>query len=84
MFRGFILNRLNESLTLWKSNLISAFLFVLAHVPYWVSKNGFSARVIRDLANVFVLGLLFGWLMKKPIRSGPLLELISQTTFCRV
>jgi membrane protease YdiL (CAAX protease family) len=65
LFRGFILNRLNESLSFWKSNLISAFLFVLAHVPYWVSKNGFSPRVIRDLANVFVLGLLFGWLMKK-------------------
>jgi membrane protease YdiL (CAAX protease family) len=64
LFRGFILNRLNESLSFWKANLISAFLFVLAHVPYWVSKNGFSPRVIRDLANVFVLGLLFGWLMK--------------------
>ena len=65
LFRGFILNRLNESLSFLKSNLISAILFVLAHVPYWVSKNGFSPRVIRDLANVFVLGLLFGWLMKR-------------------
>ena len=65
LFRGFILNWLNESLSFRKSNLISAFLFVLAHVPYWVSKNGFSPRVIRDMANVFVLGLLFGWLMKK-------------------
>jgi CAAX protease family protein len=65
LFRGFILNRLNESLSFWKSNLISSILFLLAHVPYWVSKNGFSPRVIRDLANVFVLGLLFGWLMKR-------------------
>jgi len=65
LFRGFFLNRLNESLSFWKSNLISAFLFMLAHVPYWVSKNGFSGPVIKDLLNVFLLGCLFGWVMKK-------------------
>lgn len=65
LFRGFFLNRLNESLSLWKSNLISAALFMSAHVPYWVSKNGFSRGVIKDLLNVFLLGCLFGWVMKK-------------------
>lgn len=65
LFRGFFLNRLNESLSFWKSNLISACLFALAHAPYWVSKNGFSGAVIKDLANVFLLGCLFGWVMKK-------------------
>jgi membrane protease YdiL (CAAX protease family) len=65
LFRGFFLNRLNESLSFWKSNLISAFLFMLAHAPYWISKNGFSAPVIKDLVNVFLLGCLFGWVMKK-------------------
>src|SRR6185369_6080964 len=65
LFRGFFLNRLNESLSFWKSNLISAFLFMLAHVPYWVSKNGFSGPVIKDMVNVFLLGSLFGWVMKK-------------------
>ncbi|MEK6408138.1 MAG: CPBP family intramembrane glutamic endopeptidase [Acidobacteriota bacterium] len=65
LFRGFFLNQLNETFSFWKSNLISAGLFMLVHVPYWVSKNGFSGRVMRDLANVFLLGCLFGWLMKK-------------------
>ena len=65
LFRGFILNRLNESLSFWKSNVISALVFMLTHVPYWVSKNGFSGPVIRDLANVFLLGCLFGWVMKR-------------------
>jgi uncharacterized protein len=65
LFRGFFLNRLNESLSFWKSNLISAFLFMLAHAPYWVSKNGLSGLVIKDLVNVFLLGCLFGWVMKK-------------------
>lgn len=65
LFRGFFLNRLNENLGFWKSNLISAFLFMLAHLPYWVSKNGLSGPVIKDLVNVFLLGLLFGWVMKK-------------------
>jgi len=65
LFRGFLLNRLNESLSFWKSNFIAGALFMLVHVPYWVSKNGFSGRVIRDLVNVFLLGCLFGWVMKK-------------------
>jgi len=65
LFRGFVLNRLNESFSFWKSNLVSAFLFMLAHMPYWVSKNGFSGPVTKDMVNVFLLGCLFGWVMKK-------------------
>ena len=65
LFRGFILNRLSESLRFWRSNLIAALLFMLAHWPYWLSKNGFSFSVIKDSVNVFLLGCLFGWLMKK-------------------
>ena len=65
LFRGFFLNGLNESLSFWKSNVISAAVFMLVHVPYWVSKNGFSGPVLKNLANVFLLGCLFGWVMKK-------------------
>lgn len=65
LFRGFFLNGLNESLCFWKSNVISAAVFMLTHVPYWVSKNGFSGPVLKNLANVFLLGCLFGWVMKK-------------------
>jgi membrane protease YdiL (CAAX protease family) len=65
LFRGFVLNRLNESLSFRKSNLIASFLFMLTHWPYWVSKFGFSGQVIRDSVNIFLLGCLFGWLMKK-------------------
>jgi membrane protease YdiL (CAAX protease family) len=63
--RGFFLNRLNESLSFWKANAVAALLFMLAHWPYWVSKNGFSPQVIKDSLNVFLLGCLFGWLMKQ-------------------
>ena len=65
LFRGFFLNRLNESLGFWKANVIASLLFMLAHWPYWVSKSGFSGHVIKDSVNVFLLGSLFGWLMKK-------------------
>jgi len=65
LFRGFFLNRLSESFSFWKSNVISGLLFMLVHWPYWLSKNGFSGRMIRDSVNVFLLGCLFGWLMKK-------------------
>jgi membrane protease YdiL (CAAX protease family) len=65
LFRGFFLNQLNESFSFRKSNVLSALLFMLVHWPYWVSKFGFSAGVIKDSINVFLLGCLFGWLMKK-------------------
>jgi hypothetical protein len=65
LFRGFVLNRLNESLSFWKSNLFASLLFMLTHWPYWVSKFGFSGQVIKDSVNIFLLGCLFGWLMKK-------------------
>ena len=65
LFRGFFLNRLTDRLSFWSANVISALLFMLIHWPYWVSKHGFSAGVIKDSINVFLLGCLFGWLMKK-------------------
>lgn len=65
LFRGFFLNRLNESLSFWKANVISSLLFMFVHWPYWVSKFGFTQNVIKDSINVFLLGCLFGWLMKK-------------------
>jgi len=83
MFRGFVLNRLNESLNFWAANVLSAFLFMLTHVPYWVSKHGFSGPVIKDMINVFLLGCLFGWVMKKTNSSGPRLARTSQITSSR-
>ena len=65
LFRGFFLNRLNESLSFWVANVISALLFAAVHLPYWVSRNGFSSEVTKNLVNVFLLGCLFGWIMKK-------------------
>jgi len=65
LFRGFFLNRLNQNFGFWKANVVSGALFMLAHWPYWVSKFGFSGQVIKDSVNVFLLGCLFGWLMKK-------------------
>ena len=64
LFRGFFLNRLNESLSFWAANVVSALLFAGVHMPYWVSRNGFSPGVTKNLVNVFLLGCLFGWIMK--------------------
>ncbi len=63
--RGFFLNRLNESMGFWKANVVAGLLFMLAHWPYWISKFGFTPEVIKNSVNVFLLGCLFGWLMKK-------------------
>ena len=45
MFRGFVLNRLNQSLSFWAANVLSAFLFMLTHVPYiGYQSMGFQVR----------------------------------------
>jgi CAAX protease family protein len=63
--RGFFLNCLNESMGFWKANVVAGLLFMGAHWPYWISKSGFTPEMIKNSVNVFLLGCLFGWLMKK-------------------
>jgi membrane protease YdiL (CAAX protease family) len=65
MFRGFLLNELRERVRFWSANLLTALLFALIHVPNWLWTRGFQTTMLFDLAGVFALACLLGYLLKK-------------------
>jgi len=71
MFRGFILGKLREWTSFGKANIIQAILFVLIHVPVWISLNKeyFVVDSIWEylwaIGAIFFFGLVMGYLVKK-------------------
>lgn len=65
LFRGFILNKLRESLNFWAANSITALLFVLIHYPHWLWMRGFDGQILIDSINIFILACFLGYLVKK-------------------
>ncbi|WP_167751495.1 CPBP family intramembrane glutamic endopeptidase [Lentibacillus salicampi] len=74
VFRGFILNKCMEMFNFWKANIITSLLFVSIHFPIWIYEGLFQfPYVIGTTVNVFVVGVLFGYVYKK---SGSLWSVI--------
>jgi hypothetical protein len=65
MFRGFILNKLMDRTSFWKANLITSFLFVAIHIPFWLYARGLTGEVAFDLGGVMVVSLILGYFFKK-------------------
>jgi membrane protease YdiL (CAAX protease family) len=69
VFRGFILQKLQETQKFWSANTISSILFVLIHFPKWFEEGMFSLDNFTNIAGamVFVLGfgLIEGYVLKK-------------------
>lgn len=65
-FRGFLLNKLRQTAGFWRANLISSVLFGLILVPGWIALGRFATPfVIVDFVGLVVVGMLFGWAMRK-------------------
>jgi CAAX protease family protein len=64
LFRGFLLNQLNERLRFRTANVIAALLFALVHLPNWLWVRGFQAGLLFDLFGVFALALFLGYLLR--------------------
>lgn len=63
VFRGLILQELNKRWAFWKSNVITALLFLVIHYPIWIYNDiifHFGSHIY-----VFFIGLLFGFIFKK-------------------
>lgn len=68
VFRGLVLHNLNEIFSFKTSNILSATLFLIAHIPYWYFGKQFSLPVvyiIYDFFFIFIFGLLEGLFVKK-------------------
>lgn len=65
-FRGFLLNKLWQTMGFWRANLISSSLFVLIHFPGWLALGNFtSPLIVADALGILVFGMVFGWAMKR-------------------
>lgn len=64
LFRGFILNQLDDRMGFWKANALSSLLFVLVHWPNWLWVNGFKSWILFTSVSIFILSLFLGYLMK--------------------
>ncbi len=65
LFRGFVLQQLQARLRFWPANLLTAALFMLTHAPHWLWTRGPVLSVWTDLAAVFALACLFGYLVRR-------------------
>ncbi len=63
VFRGFLLNKIEEFIEFWWANIIVAVLFVTIHFPIWLMSEG--GITIYKVLPVLALGVLFGYIYKK-------------------
>jgi uncharacterized protein len=66
--RGFILNKLSETMSFTKALFISAGFFLLVHLPGWfliAPTKSISEMLIDSIAVLGIVGLIGGLLMKK-------------------
>ena len=64
-FRGFLLNKLWQTMGFWRANMASSSLFALVHFPGWFALDRALPLVVTDALGLLVLGMVFGWAMKK-------------------
>ncbi|HEY9060332.1 MAG TPA: type II CAAX endopeptidase family protein [Pseudobacteroides sp.] len=63
VFRGFLLNKIEEFIEFWGANILVAILFVTIHFPIWIINEG--GITIMKVIPVMALGILFGYAYKK-------------------
>jgi hypothetical protein len=65
LFRGFILGKLCQTTSFAWANVITSILFVAVHLPNWFWVNGYQPWIPIVSANIFILSLMLGWLVKR-------------------
>lgn len=65
-FRGFLLNKLWQTMGFWRANFASSSLFALIHFPGWFALGDFaSPLIVADILGILIFGIVFGWVMKR-------------------
>lgn len=68
IFRGLALGYLRNIYSFKTANIVSSLLFMLFHVPYWITVGQFSLPLYKlsyEFVRLFVIGLFWGFLVKK-------------------
>lgn len=68
VFRGFCLQRLRlNGIPFWAANLLTSVVFIVLHIIGWFfqAKIGPFDGLVRKLASLLFLSLLFGWMKRK-------------------
>ena len=47
------------------SNTFTSLLFAAIHLPYWLSRGGFTPAMMANVLGVFLFSLIAGWLYAK-------------------
>ena len=63
VFRGYLLQKLQNNFTFWKANIIQSFLFVCIHFPQWFARG--REITIFSCSWVLLFGILLGFLKRK-------------------
>ncbi|HOV25087.1 MAG TPA: type II CAAX endopeptidase family protein [Pseudobacteroides sp.] len=63
VFRGFLLNKIEEFIEFWWANIIVSIMFVTIHFPIWMMSN--DGITITKVLPVMALSILFGYTYKK-------------------
>lgn len=61
VYRGFIFQKLRSAFSFHRTNLYTAFLFLLIHLPGWLYMQGPHWGMLTLAASIFVAGWIFGW-----------------------
>ena len=62
LFRGLVLKEFAERMPGWAANIAASILFAAVHAPYWFWNEGVTTAVMTDLAGVFIVSLVIGWI----------------------
>lgn len=65
LFRGLVLQAMQERLRFWPANLLTSALFMLAHYPIWLLAGQHPMALLLNSAFVFAASLLFGYAYRR-------------------
>ncbi len=65
LFRGFLLQKINETTTFWRANSMATTLFLFSHFPGWLESRSFIAHLVSGGCYILFFGLIQGFVLKK-------------------
>lgn len=63
IFRGYLLNKFQEYNTFWKANIYQSFLFLLIHIPLWISRE--KNISLTSYTWIILFGIVLGLVKQK-------------------